>query len=325
MSHRALSKAQHNVLISSASNKIPLIRAVMDAARRINAHIRVFAGDSDPDVISKYFADGFIQLPRRHASKAECIAQLCVHHAIGIIIPTRDGELMFWAAHAQFFASHGVEVVVSDIQAIALSLDKLRFAELNNRHLQMIPVWLKPEGSSPLVVKERFGAGSRSIGLKLCHASAKAHASKLNEPIFQPFVQGVEVSVDAWLSRTHRAKGLVLRKRDQVRNGESVVTTTFRAPELERSCIAFLESLPLSGPVVLQLIIDVDGNPKVIELNARFGGASTLSIAAGLDVWFWTLSERLGTANMNTPFNRITGEVRQIRISSDEYFYDSSF
>ncbi len=315
----------HNVLISSASNKIPLIRAVMDAARRISPQIRVFAGDSNNEVISKYFADEFIQLPEPHAKNVESILHLCLQHAIGTIIPTRDGELMFWAAHTTFFTKHGVQIIVSELKAVALSLDKLKFAELNSHHLMIIPAWLQPEVNSHLVVKERFGAGSRSIGLNLCHESAKEHATQLNEPIFQPFVTGVEVSVDAWLSRVHRVKGLILRRRDQVKNGESVVTTTFRNPDLESACIAFLESLPLSGPVVLQMLLDTEGTPKVIEINPRFGGASTASIAAGLDVWFWTLSERFNLQHVEVPFRRINGEVRQIRVPFDHFFYDPSF
>ena len=314
-----------NVLVSSASNKIPLIRAVIDAARRISPQIRVFAGDSDNEVISRHFADDFIRLPKPHEKNLENIVFLCLQNAIGTIIPTRDGELMFWAAHSAFFATHGVQIIVSELKAVALGLDKLRFAELDSRHLMIIPAWLHPELNSHLVVKERFGAGSRSIGLNLSYESAKEHATQLNEPIFQPFVTGEEVSVDAWLSRVHRVKGLILRRRDQVKNGESVITTTFRNPELESACIAFLESLPLSGPVVLQLLIDTEGTPKVIELNPRFGGASTVSIAAGLDVWFWTLSERFDLQHVEAPFRRINGEVRQIRIPFDQFFYDPSF
>jgi carbamoyl-phosphate synthase large subunit len=317
MHNKQTSPVLRDVLVSSASSKVPLLRVVMDAARRIDPKIRVFAGDSDGGVITRHFADGFVHLPNTLASNVGAIVQLCLDNGIGMIIPTRDGELLFWAEHASVFAAQGIGVVVSDARAIAVSLDKLKFSELSSSQLPIIPAWLQPEGSFPLVVKERFGAGSRSIGLNLDHASARVHAAQLNEPIFQPFIQGVEVSVDAWLDRAHRVKGLVLRRRDQVRNGESVVTTTFRDSNLERSCIAFLESLPLCGPVMLQLIIDADGAPNVIELNARFGGASTASIAAGLDVWFWTLNERFNLANKDAPFQRIAGEIRQIRAPFD--------
>ncbi|QHE88720.1 ATP-grasp domain-containing protein [Hydrogenophaga sp. BPS33] len=313
-----------NVLISSAANKIPLLRSVMQAARRIDTHIRVFAGDASDGVTSRYFADGFIQLPRTQTENADALVQICMANGIGTVIPTRDGELGFWSAHADAFASHGIEVVVSSPQAIQLSLDKLLFAKRGaaGSPLLVIPAWLAPEEGATLVVKERFGAGSRSIGINLDQTTARAHASTLNEPIFQPFVQGREVSVDAWLDQAHRVRGLVLRRRDQVLNGESVITTTFRDTSLEAACKAFLESHALRGPVVLQLIVDNRNVPHVIELNARFGGASTAAIAAGLDVWFWTLNERFGIGESDVSFQRIPGEVRQVRVPVDQHFYD---
>jgi carbamoyl-phosphate synthase large subunit len=87
-------------------------------------------------------------------------------------------------------------------------------------------------------------------------------------------------------------------------------------------CHSLLESLPLKGPVVLQVIRDVEGHAHIIELNARIGGASTASIAAGLDIWWWSLLEAEGMRTDNYPFNRIPGEVRQVRVPSDLYIYD---
>jgi carbamoyl-phosphate synthase large subunit len=172
-------------------------------------------------------------------------------------------------------------------------------------------------------VKERFGAGSRAIGLDLDRAQAVAHAATLEAPLFQPFVPGREMSVDGWLDRDGQLKGLVLRWRDVVVNGESQITTTFRDAALEAQAAAVLGRLGLRGPVVMQAIVDGAGEMHVIECNPRFGGASTASIAAGLDSLRWSLLEAAGARIGDYPFLRATGEVRQVRAPADTYVYDS--
>jgi carbamoyl-phosphate synthase large subunit len=314
-----------NVLVSSAARKIPLVKSVIDAARRVRSDMRVFGGDVDATALSQFVADGFVCLPRTERTNLDRIQALLIENGIGIVIPTRDGELQFWSDYAPTFRKMGIEVVVSLPRAIAVSVDKLRFAEhCEAIGLPTIPAWSQPRGNGLFVVKERFGAGSRSVGLNLDREAAIAHAKFLADPIFQPFIRGIEISVDSWLDQAHHVKGVVMRTRDSVVNGESTVTTTFRDSQLETVCRTLLESLPLKGPTVLQFIRDVEGHAHIIELNARFGGASTASIAAGLDIWLWSLLEAEGMNTDNYPFNRIQGEVRQIRAPSDLYFYDSN-
>ena len=113
----------------------------------------------------------------------------------------------------------------------------------------------------------------------------------------------------------------MLRSRDQVIDGESQVTTTFRDTQIEVLVKEILQTLKLRGPVVLQALIDAKNNLYIIECNSRFGGASTLSIAAGLDIFYWSLLESYGVDINVYPFARLPNEVRQIRVPSDIYIH----
>jgi carbamoyl-phosphate synthase large subunit len=106
-------------------------------------------------------------------------------------------------------------------------------------------------------------------------------------------------------------------------NGESQVTTTFNNPSLEASARKVIEALKLRGPVVLQAIYDEVGEMHIIECNARFGGASTTGIAAGVDALFWSLLDAQGVDLEDYPFERSNSQVRQVRVPSDIYIYDS--
>lgn len=316
-------KRATNVLVSSAARKIPLLKSVVDAARRLDGTIKVFAGDMDFAAPAQFVADGFIPMPRTESANAAQLRQICVDREIGTVIPTRDGELPFWAEHAAFFAEAGIAVIVSSERSIALTLDKRAFAEHGMKlGLPVIPVVERPQGEGRFVVKERFGAGSASLGLDLSAEEAERFSRGLEAAIFQPYIAGEESSADAWIDREGKVKGLVLRRRDQVVDGESRVTTTYRDAELEACCQRVIEAYGLTGPVVLQLLRDENGKAHIIEINARFGGASTTSIAVGLDLWFWTLTEASGGDVASLPFARLRGEVKQIRVPHDIHIHD---
>ena len=315
-----------HVLVPSASNKVPMVRALKDAASKLHPDCKVIAGDLDDSVLSRHVTDEFWKMPRTADTEVASLIAECRERGIRTIVPSRDGELLFWAENRERLAGQGIDVVVADAEAVRTCLDKLAFAQFGSaRQLPFIPAAEHPDelGPGPYVVKEHYGAGSRRIGLNLDRAAALVHADQLEHPIFQPFVSGREISVDAWADRSCRIKGLVLRTRDQVVEGESQITTTFRDPVLEATALRVLQALHLRGPVVLQAIVNEKGL-QVIECNTRFGGASTASIRAGLDSFYWSLLESSGADVSEYPFLRSPSEVRQIRVPSDIYLHGAT-
>ena len=311
------------ILVTSAARKAPLVAAAKAAALRLDSSAKVIAGDLDPAAPARYVADEFWHMPPTTESFAETLLAGCRACGVGVVLPTRDGELVFWAAQRARFAAEGIAVIVSSPPSVERCLDKLAFAEFGLAHgLPFIPAGLTPQavGPGPYVVKERFGAGSRALGLNLDRAAALAHGAHLSAPIYQPFVAGREISIDAWLDRHRRMKGVVLRRRDVVVDGESQVTTTFRDGALEAAAGCIVEALELEGPVVLQALLDETAGLHVIECNSRFGGASTAAIAAGLDLLTWSFLEACGHAL--PAFVRNPGEVRQVRLPSDLILHD---
>jgi carbamoyl-phosphate synthase large subunit len=313
------------VLVTSASKKAPSIRATQDAARRLHPDAKVVAGDIDVNALAAHIADEFWAMPRTDDASVESILAGCTERAITCVLPTRDAELTFWARHAARFRAAGIFVIVSPLDSIEICLDKLAFSAFGQEYgMPIIPSSRTLEGTDwpRYVVKERWGAGSRSIGLDLDRAQAEAHARNLSDPIFQPFMRGTEISIDGWLDRAHRLKGLVLRRRDLVINGESQVTTTFRDAAVEAKAARLLGALQLCGPVVAQAMMLPDGSINVIECNPRLGGASTAGIAAGLDSLYWSLLEAHGGDVAREAFKRVPGEIRQVRAPSDYVQHD---
>ena len=312
------------LLISSASKKIPLVRAVQFAVSRLNLAVEVIAGDSSESALARYVADDFWIMPKTQDNTLKQILDGCIKRNIRIILPTRDGELLFWATHAKHFESYGIHVIISPADGVATCIDKLAFSQFGgNKKLPIVKaeININELASTRYVVKERFGAGSKEVGIDLDYKKAQEHASGLKNPIYQPFIEGLEFSADAWIEKSHNVKALILRRRDVVINGESCVTTTFTNTKIEQQVKQCLEQLKLCGPVVLQGIIDSNGELHIIECNARFGGASSAGIAAGVDSLYWSIFEAIGRNVNDLSFKRISGELRQIRITTDIYAY----
>ena len=321
-------QAPGHVLISSLAAKVPLAEAVKNAARRLNPDIKVIGGDLNPRALGFHFTDAHWVMPLITNEHLPTIISYCSAHGITHIIPTRDGELAFWSRHRAALAEAGVAVLVSVPDAVHRCLDKLEFAAFGQQAgLPVIPTTLTidalfandaPTSAEPaFVVKERYGAGSLSLGLNLPYATAVAHAKTLQEPIFQPFIQGREISVDAYVNRAGRVHGLVPRTRDVVVRGESQVTTTIDDSALAARLTPIVEKLGLYGPLVLQALLTDDGGLHLIECNCRFGGASTLGIAAGVDSFFWFLQEAAGADLAQFPFRPAPGPLRQVRAATD--------
>ncbi|MDO6568445.1 ATP-grasp domain-containing protein [Alteromonas sp. 1_MG-2023] len=308
-----------NVLISSANNKVPLLKALQDAVKRISPDGKVTAGDSNAKVLTRYFSDAFWHMPNTTDSNESLIISELIRLNITHVLPTRDGELLFWAKLKPALRTLNILVLVSDPSVVEICLDKLAFGQLPIS--SVIPTYDKlPKGNdSQWVVKERYGAGSQSLGIRLSSDNALAHANELNNPVFQPYCEGQEISVDGWLTQDSKVKALVCRVRDVVINGESQVTYTLPDCPFQELFTEILEALKLSGPVVLQAIIS-ENTAWIIECNSRFGGASTLGIQAGVDSLYWSLCESSGINIRDIQVEMSTQSIRQVRTAVDYYY-----
>lgn len=308
------------ILITSISKKVPLVNAVRTASNKVGCYTPIYGCDVNENCVAKYCVDNFWKCPAAAELTREMLADYCHKNSISTIIPTRDGELSFFSEHRTWLAQQGIFVMVSEPEAIRSCLDKKQFADsLINRQLPAIPTFLSIEELDTLqyVVKERFGAGSADIGLKLLKEKAKEHAYSLKSPIFQPYIQGIEYTIDLYRDMSGNVKGTIARQRNLIVHGESQITTTVRKPMLEDLCKQIANCFNLYGHATFQALETPEGQYYLIECNPRFGGASTASIAAGLDTFYWFLLESQGESLENTPFCRRKNEIRQVRYAVD--------
>jgi carbamoyl-phosphate synthase large subunit len=128
-------------------------------------------------------------------------------------------------------------------------------------------------------------------------------------------VSGTELSCDFYVDGTGRTLGLVARERRQVRAGESVDTRVVPAPNGFASLVEALSTtLGYRGPGCAQGIAGPDGSLALLEVNARFGGASAVSAPAGLNLAELVLREAVGAPLPELP---VPAPLRLVRLPED--------
>lgn len=318
-----------NVLVTSISGKVPLLKALRKALGRIAVNGKIVGGDLDDKCIGRYFVNTFWKMPRLKDLEVEQLVDYCKQNWITAIIPTRDGELPYFAKNRERLERENITAMISPLSGVQACFDKLAFYEnlQNQLEIQAIPtaVNINSLTASSYVMKERYGAGAQKMAIGVSKEEAVKHAMSLDSPVFQPYIAGREFCIDVYITRNGQPKGAVTRSRDVVINGESQVTTTVRQPELEKACFTVAAALDLQGHLVFQALQDADNRFHLIECNCRFGGASTLSVAAGLDSFYWFLLESQGEDISRYPFARSPKELRQIRHAEDLVIHDPGF
>jgi carbamoyl-phosphate synthase large subunit len=210
--------------------------------------------------------------------------------------------------------------MISSEESVVTCGDKLRFASTLQSIPEVVPAFEAiGEGARDKrwVVKERWGAGSRHILLDLSGEEAALRSREFASPVFQPFIEGREYSIDLYRSLSRQVWGCVVRSRDRVVSGESQVSTVVRHERLEKLCCQAVEVLDLTGHAVFQAIEDGHGELHLIECNPRFGGASTLAVAAGLNSFGWFFRETLNEGFAPPAFVRGTPGLKLTRYPVD--------
>jgi len=173
---------------------------------------------------------------------------------------------------------------VSPVTTASVCFDKYYFQEWM---LAYFPTWYpKHDNTSPVICKPRFGYGSRNIHIEQSVSTKAAQQYKQDGYIIQKYVSGgQEYTVDAYFNKHGKMVGAFPRTRLRVAGGEVINSCTVQDTELITITKRVGETLKLRGPICMQYIKSQScPHPMLIEINARFGGGSTLTLHAGFDM-----------------------------------------
>jgi carbamoyl-phosphate synthase large subunit len=145
----------------------------------------------------------------------------------------------------------------------------------------------------PAIVKPRRGSGSRGVAI-VGAATALAGVVRDGSMIVQELLPGIEHSIDVLAYRDGRIAAAVPRTRLKVDSGIAVAGCTEPDDALESYARSIARAIGLTSVANVQVKQDRDGQPRLLEVNARFPGSMPLTVAAGVDMPSLALADALG-------------------------------
>lgn len=291
---------KHNILISSAGRRVSLVKEFMFELKSFFPTAKVFTSDANPEMSAAcQISDFFFTVPRIDDPKyIEDILKICLENEVGIIIPTIDTELLLYSKAKTYFKSHGVSVVISDVDLVESCRNKYKtielFKVLGINYPKLID---RNKPSFPLFIKPFNGSLSQDIYIIKNESELTSYHKESENLMYMELVDKhvfEEYTVDLYYSQNGKLKCIIPRKRIEVRGGEISKGKTVKNGIIKfvKERITVLEGA--CGCLTFQFFYNPSsGKILGIEINPRFGGGFPLSYKAGGNYPKWIIEEYL--------------------------------
>lgn len=289
-----------NILITSAGQRVSLVRAFKKELKNIFPSGKVYAVDMNPRLSPACMvSDGYKAVNRvDDKDYIKGLLSICKEWEIKLIIPTIDTELISLAKNKALFQNEGIEVLISSEEFIIKCRDKRLTNVFFQEHKIEIPRpfdKLNPE--FPLFIKPYDGSLSKDIFFINNIDELNEYHFSNEKLMFMEYIDSSlfdEFTIDAYYDKTNELKCAVPRKRIAVRSGEISKGVTRKNFILDYLKIKLPKIDGAIGCITIQVFYNSELNRVIgIEINPRFGGGFPLSYLSGANYPLWILKEYL--------------------------------
>jgi carbamoyl-phosphate synthase large subunit len=268
------------VLFTCAGQRVDIVSAF----RRAGA--RTVAVDANPLAPALYHADEHALVPRiDDPGYLPALRRLVREHEVRLVVPLADLDHLLLAEHRGEL--DGAIVLLPHPDVVRRTRDKyLAHLFFEEHGIPSPPSWL-PDGLPgeppfPVLVKARFGFGSRHI-YRAEDREQLDFFLRLTpvDSFVQQVCAGDEFSIDVLCDLEGRCLNAIPRTMIESKGGESIKGMTIKDPELIEFGRLVAETLPIWGPANVQCFRVAEGRHEVTDVNPRFGGGFPLPLAAG--------------------------------------------
>lgn len=275
------------VMFTSVGRRVELIQRFKAAAERIGIRLEIIGVDIVETAPALAFCDKMVIVPRISSPDyIPTLLQLCEKFQIDAVIPTIDTDLYLLSCEKQKFTELGTTLVVSAPDKIAICRDKRRTADYFHSVGLSSPTPVDDikqyTGGFPAFIKPVDGSSSKGANKANTMEELQFFADQLPNYIIQPFVSGLEYTVDIFCDFDGNPIYITPRVRRAVRAGEVLKTEICHDKSIIGEMLRLIEDFKPCGAITVQLIQDVETREnQYIEINPRFGGGAPLTMKAG--------------------------------------------
>ena len=295
-----------NILITSAGQRVSLVKAFQHELKKNYDTARVFTTDMNPQLSAAcHISDKFFKVGRvTHPGYINELLDLCKDKKIKMIIPTIDTELMILAKNKKLFKSEGIEAIISEESFISICRDKRSTHNFFTNHSIRVPEFIdKTNPSFPLFIKPFDGSLSADTFIIQSKEELTKYHLTNERFLFMEYIskeENDEYTIDMYLGKDHDVKCIVPRRRIWVRAGEvnKALTCKNIIVDFLKEKLGKIEGA--IGCLTVQLFLHKQTNSVIaIEINPRFGGGYPLSYLAGANFPEWLIKEYLLNESVN--------------------------
>lgn len=298
-----------NVLLTSVGRRAYMVKYFKDA---LGSDGQVHVCNSDDLTVAFHYADKSVVSPLIYDEQyIPFLLNYCKENEIDLLLSLFDIDLPVLAKHREDFARVGTRIIVSDAKLVEICNDKWKtylFLKENGfrvprTYLSLEQVLLaldRGELQYPVIVKPRFGCGSiamsvaedemallyyfrrntRTISRSYLQYESAAVKEKI---IYQECLRGQEYGADIINDLEGNYRAAIVKKKIAMRSGETDIARLVDEPVIREE----MERLGKLTGHMANMDCDVflvDGQPYVLEMNARFGGGYPFSHMGGCDL-----------------------------------------
>lgn len=312
------------LLFTSIGRRVELVQAFKSAAQKLGADLTIYGADITPTAPALYFCDETVIVPRiKTPEYIPALLEICSREKIDALIPTIDTDLLLLAENEAQFDRQGTKVLISAPDKVALCRDKRftadYFHSVGLESPSPVDDVQRYEGGFPAFIKPKDGSSSLFAYKVNNREELLSYAAQVPDYIIQPFIEGIEYTVDIFCDLTGEPIYITPRIRQAVRAGEVLKTQISQDPQIIGEMMQLIRDYKPCGAITVQLIRqNSTGKDYYIEINPRFGGGAPLSMMAGAHaaeallriLSGETLSYQEGAAEDGAVYSRFDQSVR---------------
>lgn len=298
-----------NILLTSIGRRSYLVDYFKQA---LKGHGLVLGANSDVDTSAMHLVDKAFKVPFVNSKEyIPEILDICTREDVGLVVSLFDIDLPYLAAAKSKFEALGICLAISDKNIIDIANDKWQTYCFLLKNKLPTPITYKSlnsfesdlksgEITFPVIVKPRWGMGSLSVykakSLKevrffVSYCKNAISSSYLNilsdeleeSVLIQEFIVGKEFGIDVFNDLEAKNLVTVVKEKLAMRSGETDAAIVTNNPLIKNLANQVGEKLKHVGNLDIDILLDENNRPFVLEFNARFGGGYPFSHLAGVD------------------------------------------
>ncbi|MFA5743026.1 MAG: ATP-grasp domain-containing protein [Candidatus Paceibacterota bacterium] len=215
------------------------------------------------------------------------IKEIVLKEKIDVIIPCLDTILLDFSKLKPWFKEMGAEVMVSDFEAIEITRDKWKTYKALEGIIPLPKSFIKKEDINinyPIIIKPRGGSGSQDFHKIDSKEELDFYYKRIENPIIQEYLPGEEYTIDCLAEKNGKLVLTMARERIEAKAGISVKGKVVTDKRFNEMAEKISKQIKFNGPFFFQAKKDNNGNPKLMEINARIAGTMCLSSFAGPNI-----------------------------------------